>query len=368
MVVDDSIVNLKYAKIALTDFGEIFTVPSAKKMLDLLTDIKPNIILLDIDMPEMDGMEALKLLKASPETSHIPVIFLTSLTEPGTEIEGLRNGAVDYITKPFDAQLLQMRVKTHLTIQEQQHQLLVQSNDLRNFNLNLQKMVKEETEKVVRLQGTIFHTVVDLVESRDDITGGHINRTMKWLSYLLEGLANCEQYVKETSKWNLDIFLQSSMLHDVGKISISDALLKKPGKLNAEEFEAMKLHTTFGAEIIDKISASLIESDAHFLEHARILTLTHHEKWDGTGYPVGLAKEAIPLQGRLMAISDVYDALISKRPYKEPMPHNRAKEIIIEGSGTHFDPVLVEVFKEIAYKFDTSSEELNTDILEGYCL
>ncbi|MDR1164405.1 MAG: response regulator [Deltaproteobacteria bacterium] len=355
LVVDDSLTNLKSAKLALNDLGNVFTAPSAAKMFALLDSVIPDLILLDINMPEMSGLEAIALLKKDPRTLDVPVIFLTSRTDSGSELQGLHLGAVDYIGKPFDSHLLKMRVEIHLVMRNQRRALESQSLELRKFNDNLQEMVREETEKVVRLQGAIFHAVVDLVESRDDITGGHISRTMKWLKHLVDGLLERGLYREEIQEWNLSVFLQSSTLHDVGKISISDAILKKPGKLTEEEFAAMKLHTTFGAEIIDKIKASLPEKDSSFLYHARVLALTHHEKWDGTGYPQNLAGENIPLQGRLMAISDVYDALVSKRPYKEPFSHEEATRIIVDGAGKHFDPTLVKVFESVASKFREDS-------------
>ncbi|MDR1487105.1 MAG: response regulator [Deltaproteobacteria bacterium] len=352
IVVDDAVTNLKCAKMSLADTAQVYTVISAQKMFDLLDSIVPHLILLDINMPGMDGLEALKILKENPKTADIPVIFLTSKTELDSELEGLSSGAVDYITKPFEPLLLQKRVAIHLMLHQQRLELEEQSKQLKNFNDNLQQMVREETEKVTRLHGAIFTTVVDLVESRDDITGGHISRTTKWYAYLLEDLTRTGVYKEEISAWDQNIVLQSSMLHDVGKIQISDAILKKPGKLTEEEFAEMKLHTVFGAAILDKISATLPQDDALFISHAKVMALTHHEKWDGSGYPYGLSGKDIPLEGRLMAITDVYDALISKRPYKEAFSHETAVEIIIGNSGAHFDPSLIEVFKRVYKKFE----------------
>ncbi|MDR1870674.1 MAG: response regulator [Deltaproteobacteria bacterium] len=351
MVVDDSITNLKCAKTALATIGEIFTVPSAQRMFDLLSKITPAIILLDINMPEINGVEAIKILKSSPHYADIPVIFLTSINNKGSELEGLCLGAVDYITKPFEPLLLLKRVEIHLTIIKQRLKMEEQGKKLKNFNENLQKMVAEETEKVSKLQVSVLETVVDLVESRDDITGGHISRTMNWLKYLFSGLIETGAYADEIEDWDVDLVLQSSRLHDVGKISISDAILKKKGKLTEAEFEEMKTHTTIGASIIDRICDSLPKDNHQFMNQAKILALTHHEKWDGTGYPYGLAGEEIPLQGRLMAIADVYDALISERPYKSALSHEMAERIIIAGAGAHFDPRLVAAFQKVSWKF-----------------
>ncbi|MDR2612355.1 MAG: response regulator [Deltaproteobacteria bacterium] len=351
LIVDDAVTNLRLAKSALVGAADVFTVTSAERMFELLDKAMPHLILLDINLPGMDGIQALKALKSKPNTADVPVIFLTGRTDTGSEVEGLRLGAVDYIAKPFEPELLRARVEIHLTLRSQRLRLESQSRELERFNMNLQELVAEEAEKITRLQGAIFSTVVDLVESRDDTTGGHVSRTMKWLKHLLEGMEKLGIYRDELRSWDSDIVLQSSMLHDVGKISISDSILKKPGSLTPAEFEAMKLHTTFGAAVLDKISATLPGKDAQFMGHARILALSHHEKWDGSGYPFGLAGEAIPLQGRLMAVCDVYDALISKRPYKEPFTHEKAVEIILQGAGTHFDPALAEVFGMVCKGF-----------------
>jgi putative two-component system response regulator len=351
MVVDDSLTNLKVAKTTISDLGDVLTVPSAAKMFELLKIVKPSLILLDINMPEMDGLTAMKLLKQSEEYQDIPVLFLTANSDVGSEIQGLTLGAVDYITKPFEPFVLRKRVEIHLTILQQRLRLENQSKELKNFNENLQELVALETEKVLLLQDTVMDTFADLVEGRDDTTGGHIKRTMKWLTILMEGLTESGIYHEIIKDWDVKLFIQSSRLHDVGKIGISDAILKKPAKLTSDEFDEMKKHTLIGAQIIDKISESLSHYNYNFLNNASIMALTHHEKWDGTGYPHGIAGEDIPLQGRLMAISDVYDALISKRPYKEPQSPNEAMEIIVSSSGSNFDPLLIEIFKKMFPKF-----------------
>jgi putative two-component system response regulator len=351
MVVDDTISNLKMAKNALEGMGDIFTVPSAKLMFELLPKIIPSLILLDINMPDMTGLEAIAHLKLKEQTRRIPVIFLTSRSDPGAELAGLSLGAVDYITKPFEPVVLRKRVEIHLTILAQRVSLEKQGEELRHFNEKLKLMVREETEKAMKLQSSVLNTVVDMVEGRDDITGGHISRTMNWLRCLIEGTLQEGTYRKITAGWDIDLFLQSSRLHDVGKISINDSILKKPGPLDTNEFETMKMHTLIGAQIIDKIISGLPNSNENFLTHAKVLALSHHEKWDGGGYPLGLAGEDIPLQGRIMAIADVYDALISKRPYKKPLTHEEAVEIIVEGSGRHFDPILVLIFEQVCHQF-----------------
>ena len=363
MIVDDNIASLKIAKNALTEFYEVFTVPSAAKMFDLLERNKPKLILLDIDMPEMDGYEAIKLLKANAATSGIPVIFLTGMDSPESELEGLSFGAVDYISKPFMPRLLQKRIELHLTVEfqrlrleEQAKKLEAQREELRHFNENLQKMVAEKTDKVLKLQSAMLKTVADLVENRDHNTGGHVARTQHGLKTLINGLENLGFYRDQLEEWDIELMLQSSQLHDVGKIAISDAILNKPARLTEEEFGEMKKHTALGVKIIERIEAEA--SDGDFLKYAKIFAGTHQEKWDGSGYPNGLAGEDIPLPGRLMAIADVYDALVSDRPYKKALSHEEAVRIIIEEKGTHFDPVLVDVFEQVADQFLPREENL----------
>jgi putative two-component system response regulator len=252
--------------------------------------------------------------------------------------------------------LLRKRVELHLTVEEQKRALKAQKQELEatqaeleNFNDNLKAMVEEKTKKVLELQSAILKTVADLVESRDDITGGHVERTQRWLKVLIGGLQELGLYREQTQDWDIELMLQSSQLHDVGKIAIADSILNKPGRLTPEEFEEIKKHSAIGIQIIERIEANTSESD--FLKYAKIFAGTHQEKWDGTGYPMGLAGEDIPLQGRLLAIADVYDALISDRPYKKAFTHEEAVRIILEGKGTHFDPVLVDVFEQVADQF-----------------
>ncbi|MDR1205369.1 MAG: response regulator [Peptococcaceae bacterium] len=356
MIVDDDIVNIKVGKNALAEVFDVFTVPSAAKMFDLLRRNHPAMILLDIDMPEMDGYAAIRVLKEDPKTRDIPVVFLTGKNDSKSELEGLSLGAIDYITKPFQPPLLRKRIEVHLMVEAQKHELEVQARiledqrqRLQDFNQNLQRMVEEKTGKVLELQSAILQTVANLVESRDDITGGHVERTQRGLSILVNALADLGLHREQMEAWDIDLLLQSSQLHDVGKISISDNILNKPGKLTAEEFGEMKKHTVFGVKIIEKMETSTSESD--FLKYAKVFAGTHHEKWDGSGYPSGLSGEDIPLQGRLMAIADVYDALVFERPYKKAFTHEKAVEIILGDRGTHFDPVLADVFQYVSDQF-----------------
>jgi putative two-component system response regulator len=344
VLVDDNLANLKIGNNLLEEKYTVATAPSAAKMFSLLKNNTPAIILLDIDMPEMTGYEALKMLKSNPETKSIPVIFLTAKSESEDELEGLSLGAIDYITKPFNPVLLLKRIEIHLLLEGQK-------KELQYFNENLQKMVEEKTESILNMQNALLKTMAELVEYRDDITGGHIERTQRGIKILLEEIGKGGIYREETKGWDVDLLLQSSQLHDVGKISISDSILKKPGKLTDEEFIEMKKHACFGEQIIEKIET--LTKESKFLNYAKIFAASHHERWDGKGYPRGLKGNEIPLLGRIMAVADVYDALTSVRPYKKAFSHEEAVRIITEGKGTQFDPQLVEVFTRAAEQLKT---------------
>jgi putative two-component system response regulator len=326
----------------LKDLYDVFPIPSAEKLFTILEKVNADLILLDIEMPDMNGYEALKLLKANPVWAEIPVMFLTSKTDEGSELEGLTLGAIDYVMKPFSAPLLLRRIENHLFSEAQKRQL-------KEFNSHLAEMVRQQTMQIFDLQNAVLSTVADLVEFRDDVTGGHVSRTQRYLKILLDEMIEEKVYVDEMTDWDMDYLLPSAQLHDVGKIAISDLILNKPGKLTDEEFEVMKTHAAIGVYAIKKIEQNAAEHA--FLRHARRIAGTHHEWWDGSGYPSGVSGHDIPLEGRLMAIADVYDALISARPYKKPMSTDQARQIIEQERGTHFDPTLVDVFSRVADRF-----------------
>jgi putative two-component system response regulator len=343
MLVDDNRTNLLAGKTALSEDYTVLTVPSAAKMLEALEWRKPELILLDVDMPEMNGFEAIKILKGRPEAQDIPVIFLTALSECSNELEGLQLGAIDYITKPFSPPLLRQRIMLHLLLENQKR-------ELQNYNDNLQDMVEAKTKTILKLQNKILTAMAEMVEGRDGTTGDHIENTQRYLRSLLSAVLNAGLWPEQTAQWDIELLAQSSQLHDVGKIAISDSVLKKPGKLTAEEFAEMKQHVLFGVGFIERLEEG-DDEDSRFLQYAKTFAAFHHEKWDGSGYPHGLSGKDIPLLGRLMAIADVYDALTSERPYKKPFSHEEAVRIITEGEGTHFDPTLVSLFEEIAGTF-----------------
>jgi putative two-component system response regulator len=342
-LVDDNITNLTMGRNVLAKHYNVATVDSGERMLKMLEKTIPDMILLDVEMPEMNGYDAIKIIKSKEETQNIPVIFLTAKSDSDSELEGLSLGAIDYIIKPFSPPLLLKRIEVHLLVESQRKELL-------NYNKNLQSLVEAKTKTVLELQNAILKAMAELVENRDDITGKHVERTQSYLGLLLNAILKRGLYAEEMRNWDIDLVLQSSQLHDVGKIAVKDEILKKNGKLTKEEFAEIKKHPTCGEEIIEKIKQNTTEHE--FLEHARIFAVAHHEKWDGGGYPNGLKGKEIPLQGRLMAIADVYDALVSDRPYKKAFLHEEAVKIISDSIGTHFDPDLVDIFLEISDKFN----------------
>ncbi|MDR2577625.1 MAG: response regulator [Chitinispirillales bacterium] len=352
-IVDDDPTNLATVLGALEKHYSVLALNSGEKLLKTLERKIPDMILLDIEMPEMSGYDTIRILKGNAKTAGIPVIFLTAKCDSDSELEGLTLGAVDYIAKPIPPpSLLLKRIEVHLLVEAQKVELV-------HFNNNLQEMVSAKTKSILELQHTILKTIAELVECRDDITGKHIDRTTHYLRILLDGMRKRGLHTERIASWNIDLLLMSAQLHDVGKIAIKDHVLQKPGKLTPEEFEEIKRHSDFGAEIIEKIKKGTAERS--FLDYAGVFAAYHHEKWDGTGYPRGLAGEEIPLEGRLMAIADVYDALVSKRPYKEALTHEEAVAIIKDGRGRHFDPDLVDLFVCVSDEFNKVQMELRDE-------
>jgi len=333
-VVDDNDTNLAAAKDALKDHYRVMTLPSAAKMFAMMEKLPPDLILLDIEMPDMDGFQALSRLKESK--TDIPVIFLTSLNDAEVEVKGFQLGVIDFITKPFSAPVLINRIKTHLEIDELIRERTAQ--------------LHQKTIQLQNLQNAIIFGFADMVECRDEGTGGHIERTSSYIKILVDAMAAEGVYLDEIQKLDMDLFVSSARLHDVGKIAISDLILNKPGKLTDEEFTTMKTHTIEGELALDQIASRT--DDVEFLRNARLFAGSHHERWDGKGYPRGLSGLDIPLQGRVMAIADVYDALVSERPYKKAFSPEKAVEIIMENSGTQFDPSVAGVFYNARGKFE----------------
>jgi putative two-component system response regulator len=323
-VVDDSDLFLSLAKNALQDFYRVLTMPSCKKMFTLLEKIIPDLILLDIEMPETDGFETLQGLKSNYLYSNIPVIFLTNYRDEHIEARGFELGVVDFISKPFSTPVLLNRIKTQLDIDG---------------------LIRERTERIKRLQNGIMIVLANVVEERDKDTSGHNDRTAEYIKILINAMIEREVYADEMNEWDVEKVVSAARLHDMGKIHIVDTILNKPGKLDEDEYEQIKLHSREGVNIIDRMIKHTGEED--FLINAKLFAEYHHERWDGNGYPHKLKGTDIPLHGRILAVVDVYDALVSKRPYKEAYTHEKSIGIISEESGRHFDPKIVEVFLAI---------------------
>ena len=334
-VVDDNDVNLVTAERILSKHYNVFTLQSACDMFELLNDVIPDLILLDIMMPDVDGLDAMKKLKMGIRYSNIPVIFLTGIRDAETEALGFELGAVDFISKPFSEIVLINRIKTHLNIDEV----------IRDHTAKLE----QKTYSLQRLKNSMVSVMADMLESRDKTTGGHIERTSEYLRLLINAMIERKIYENEVRGWDIDLAVSSARLHDVGKIAVSDLILNKPENLTKEEFETMKIHAAEGERIIDKIIIQAGDED--FLHFAKMFASYHHERWDGTGYPHGLKGEEIPLQGRIMAIVDVYDALSSERPYKPALDNGQVVDIIMDGKGKQFDPKITDVFFEIKDTF-----------------
>ncbi|MDR1218271.1 MAG: response regulator [Treponema sp.] len=370
MLVDDNIASLMDARNILTNRYDVCTASSAAGMLEILKTQHPHLILIDVNMPVIDGFGAADMLSKEPGVARIPVLFIVDNYDLAKYHAKLNSAAIGYVCKPFFGPVLIKRVETQLFVSAQQQAIEQQQQAFHNFNANLQKMVKDmsvlieaESQRVWELQAAIISVMAEMVECRDDVTGGHIERTRSGIGILLHKLQEKDIYTDQTLDWNIEMVVQASQLHDVGKIYISDAILQKPGKLTDEEFNAMKRHTDYGNTIIDRIEAYTRPNE--LTRHAKIFAGFHHEKWNGSGYPLGLVGQDIPLQGRLMAIADVYDALISARPYKKGFPHEKAVSIIKEGKGAHFDPVLVDVFMSVAEEFKSICETVQGGNLRG---
>ncbi|GGF63955.1 response regulator [Alteromonas lipolytica] len=343
LIVDDESMNINILMDLLKSDYRLIAAKDGTQALQRVSQSTPDLILLDIMMPGMDGYSVCERLKASPDTRDIPVIFISAMGEVQDETRGFEVGAVDYITKPFSPPVVLARVSTHI-------QLCQAQKAMKAHNQQLEEQVQLRTRELAITQDVTIHSLASLAETRDNETGNHIRRTQYYVKALAEYLQLQGPYAKELPQGVVEPLFKSAPLHDIGKVGIPDAILLKPGKLDHNEFDVMKTHTTLGRDAIAKAEAELQDvgdedvSKTSFLRLAREIAYSHHEKWDGSGYPEGLSGVDIPLSARLMAVADVYDALISRRVYKEPMTHEQARTIILDGRGSHFDPVIVDAF------------------------
>ncbi|MEI7989417.1 MAG: response regulator [Chloroflexota bacterium] len=337
MVVDDTPANLTLLVNMFKEKGcKIRPVPNGKLALKLVENELPDLILLDINMPEIDGYEVCRRLKADTRFSDIPVIFISSLSETFDKVKAFTSGGVDYITKPFHFEEVEARVDTHLKVHR--------------YQLYLEELVKEKVKEISDSQMSTIFALSKLAESRDNDTGQHLERVQTFCYLLAEKLSQDIPYKSNIDEDFIRNLSNASPLHDIGKVAIADSILLKPGSLTMEEFETMKTHTVIGAHTLDEVKH--LYPGNSFINMGISIARSHHERWDGNGYPDNLQGEGIPLAARIMAIADVYDALRSKRCYKGALARMECREIILNGRGSQFDPVLVDAFADVEEEFD----------------
>ena len=344
LVVDDTPDNLTLMAELLSDSYKVRAANSGEKALKFLQgEHQPDLILLDIMMPGLSGYDVIREIKANPATRRIPVIFLTAMSAAEDEKKGLEMGAADYITKPISPPIVLARVKTQLENKAAADFLLDQ-------NHFLETEVAKRTRELSAIQDVTILTMASLAETRDSDTGNHIRRTQHYVKALAQRLKTHPRFASFLSDSTIELLFKSAPLHDIGKVGIPDRILLKPGRFTPEEFDIMKAHTTLGRDAIEHAEKQL-GMEVEFLHLAKDIAYYHQEKWDGSGYPTGKRGDDIPISARLMAVADVYDALISRRVYKEGMSHEKALGIIVEGRGSHFDPDIVDAFVVLQDEF-----------------
>jgi len=350
LIVDDTPDNImllsrllkdKYHTKVATNGSTALQVAAATPDLDL--------ILLDVMMPGMDGYETCRQLKANPATAEIPVIFLTAKNQIEDEAMGLSVGAVDYLGKPISPPILFARVSTHLTLRAARKLL-------QEHNQNLERMVQQRTAQLLLMQEALILAMASMAETRDGGPGNHIRRTQHYMRALAHKLRSHPRFAASLTDENIELMYKTAPLHDIGKVAIPDRILQKQGKLDPEEFEVMKLHAAYGRDTI-MLAEKHLGGTNSFLMFAREIAHSHQEKWDGSGYPESLSGEEIPVAARLMAVADVYDALISRRVYKPPFTHEQSLEIMRQGRGTHFDPDVLDAFFALETEFARIAQE-----------
>jgi len=336
LVVDDMPQNVRMLSEMLKRIGyAVCTATSGGEAIEKAAACQPNLILMDINMPGMDGYETCQALKEDPELQKIPVLFLSALSDAEDKVKAFNAGGVDYVTKPFEFKEVRARVKTHLEL----HRLHV---ELERHTLHLENLVEEKVREITSAQRGMIFALAKLAESRDDDTGTHMDRVSGVCRIVAESLRRCNGYGKIIDDRFVENIHHTSPLHDIGKVGVPDAILLKPGKLTPEEFETMKTHTTIGAETLLNVQMEFPENA--FVAMGIEITRWHHERWDGKGYPDGLMAEAIPWSASIMAVADVYDALRSKRCYKDAFSHEKSRDIILEGAGSQFAPGVIQAF------------------------
>ncbi|HEX5805306.1 MAG TPA: two-component system response regulator [Macromonas sp.] len=355
LIVDDDAFNIGVLMESLKSSYRLVAARNGEQALARVTQGSlPDLILLDVMMPHMDGHEVCRRLKANPATRDIPVIFVTAMNEDQDEARGFEAGAVDYITKPLSPQVVRARVRTQLALARAHRELADQ-------NLHLERLVRARTKDLEATQNVTILAMATLAETRDNETGNHIRRTQHYIKALAEALRQHPDFAAELSDQTIELLYKSAPLHDIGKVGIPDNVLLKPDRLTPAEMETMKKHARYGRDAILAAEVGLGDKPSSFLRYAREIAYTHHERWDGNGYPQGLAGDAIPLSGRLMAVADVYDALISRRVYKPPFSHEKAVQIIRDSAGAHFDPRIAAAFLQIEDRFRAIANEFRDE-------
>jgi len=350
LIVDDNEMNRDLLSRRLDRQGyDISLAADGQQALDMLAENQFDLILLDIMMPEINGYQVLEKMKTDTALRHIPVIMISALDEIESVVRCVELGADDYITKPFNPVLLKARIsacleKKTLHDQEEEHR-----KSIEQYNLHLEQEVREKVKEITSSQLAAIFAMSKLAESRDEETGEHLERMREYCKILSQKLGSIDKFSSVIDEKFVDDIYAASPLHDIGKVGIPDNILLKPGKLTSEEWVIMKSHTTIGVKTLLEVDKQ--HPGNNFIEMGINIAGGHHEKWDGSGYPQGLAGEDIPLAARILALGDVYDALTSKRCYKEAFPHARSKKIIVESSGTHFDPDVVTAFLETEEEF-----------------
>lgn len=340
LVVDDTPENLGAIGEILRPYYQVRLANSGQRALEICAiEPRPDLVLLDVTMPVMDGYEVLSHLCADPTTRNIPVIFVTGLNSVDDEERGLDMGAVDYITKPVRPRIVLARVRTQLDLKRANSRLVDQ-------NVYLEKEISRRVDELADMQDLSIHTLAHLADSRDAETGKHIRRTKEYVRILAEEMARRPEHADQLPPYVIDLLTKSAPLHDIGKVGIPDHILRKPGSLTPDEYEIMKGHCLIGWEAIESAERDA-DRPAEHLRMAKQIARHHHEKWNGSGYPDGLAGKDIPLAARIMALADAFDAMVSRRTYRNALAFSDAKERIHQGRGSHFDPDVVDAYDAV---------------------
>jgi len=349
LIVDDVSINRDILSETLKDDYDILEAANGAEALKILfptddtpAEVLPTAILLDVMMPGIDGFEVLDVIKKNDATKKIPVLFITATDSKEIESKGLKAGAADYITKPFNIDVVRARVDNHINLARYSH--------------NLEQLVTKKTAEVTKTYESTLEVLATIIEYRNLESGTHIRRTTLLTEILSQRMLESEKFKEALEALNISSLIKASALHDIGKIGIPDGILLKPGKLTNDEFNMIKTHTSVGSHIIDSIAENLPDND-NYLQYAKDICHYHHERWDGNGYPAGLSGEEIPLSARIISIVDVYDALVSPRCYKDAFSHDIALGILSEGKGTQFDPDLVDLIPDVAEAFMKVEED-----------